>query len=65
MAEIRNMGDVRDEKEATSERHETGRQMEGVEKGIEKERNRERVRETDNKYQGELRVSPRVSCTGR
>lgn len=33
MAEIRNMGDVRDEKEATSERHEAGRQMEGERAG--------------------------------
>lgn len=50
------MGDVRDEKEATSERHEAGRQMEGVEKGIEKER--ERVRETDNK-------STEANCASR
>lgn len=52
------MGDVRDEKEATSKRHETGRQMEGVEKGIEKDRNRERERETDNK-------STEANCASR
>lgn len=63
MAAIRNMGDVRDEKEATSERHEAGRQMEGEESG--RERDIEREGDRQQKYRGELRVWPCVSCTGR